>query len=257
MMVYTKNLILVCTGRDTAQAAERGLPVLHLCLGITPGGALQRLQLPTRQTHCLLGLCDPPAEMTDFDPARLASDLVFEAQRTGAPGVFADFERDTPHSRALLTAFDHALHDADLPFYVPLACGRALPHAILTTPTALSGGSLTAYISSLQGMYGAARIAAFLQPVSQDFTLPSATPNGKTLTRTERENLLSHTGSQTFFSRELCAKYFTYTDAENRAHFVLYDDASTLEAKLAQLSGCGVHTVFALFPDAAALIDPA
>ena len=44
-MVYTKNLILVCTGRDTGYAAKHGIPVLHLCLGITPTGALQRLQL--------------------------------------------------------------------------------------------------------------------------------------------------------------------------------------------------------------------
>ena len=75
----------------------------------------------------------------------------------------------------------------------------------------------------------------------------------------ERENAhagRARTGSQTFFSRELCAKYFTYTDSENRAHFVLYDDPSTLEAKLAQLAGCGVQTVFALFPDAEMLLSP-
>ena len=193
-MVYTKNLILVCTGRDTARAARLGLPVLHLCLGVTPAGALQRLQLPTAGAHCLLGLCDPPHDLTACRADRLAADLVFEAQRAGAPGVFADFEHDTPAGRRLLAAFDDALHEADIPFYVPLACGRFLSHAVLTTPTALSGGSLTAYISSLQGIYGAARIAAFLQPVSQDFTLPSASPNGKTLTQTERENRPDHDG---------------------------------------------------------------
>ncbi|GAB2044368.1 hypothetical protein AGATL06_08650 [Agathobaculum sp. TL06] len=255
-MVYTKNLILVCTGRDTVYAAKHGIPVLHLCLGITPTGALQRLQLPTVQARCLLGLCDPPRSLADCNADRLAADLVFEAKRTGAPGVFADFEHDTPRGRMLLAAFDKALHEAEIPFYVPLACGRSLTHAILTTPTALSGGSLTDYISSLQGIYGAARIAAFLQPVSQDFTLPSNSPNGKPLTDTERETLLGRTGSQTFFSRELCAKYFTYTDSEGRAHFVLFDDASTLEAKLAQLSGCGVQAVFALFPDAKQLLSP-
>nr|WP_297171420.1 hypothetical protein [uncultured Agathobaculum sp.] len=255
-MVYTKNLVLVCTGRDALRAAKQGMPVLHLCLGITSAGALQRLQLPTTETRCLLGLCDPPPDLAACNADRLAADLVFEARRTGAPGVFADFEHDTPQIRLLLAAFDRALHEAGIPFYVPLACGRTLTYAILTTPTALSGGSLTAYISSLQGIYGAARIAAFLQPVSQDFTLPSASPNGKILTPSERDNLLARTGSQTFFSRELCAKYFTYTDTDGHAHFVLFDDASTLEAKLAQLSGCGVQTVFALFPDAVELISP-
>ena len=116
--------------------------------------------------------------------------------------------------------------------------------------------SVTDYISSLQGIYSAARIAAFLQPVSQDFTLPSPTPNGVSLSAAARAALLAQTGAQPFFSRELCAKYFTYMNADGQAHFVLYDDDSTLAAKLAQLAGCGVQNVFALFPDAAGLLKP-
>ena len=168
----------------------------------------------------------------------------------------ADFEHDTPLNRRLLAAFDEALYDADIPLYVPLECGRTLSHAILTVSTAISGGSLTEYISSLQGIYSAARIAAFLQPVSQDFTLPSPTPNGISLSAAARAALLAQTGAQPFFSRELCAKYFTYMNTDGQAHFVLYDDDSTLAAKLAQLAGCGVQNVFALFPDAAGLLKP-
>lgn len=220
MMVYTKNLILVCTGRDTTKAASLGMPVLQLCLGISQSGALQRLKVSVVQRHCLLGVTD------------------------------------TPLNRRLLAAFDEALYDADIPLYVPLECGRTLSHAILTVSTAISGGSLTEYISSLQGIYGAARIAAFLQPVSQDFTLPSPTPNGVSLSAAARAALLAQTGAQPFFSRELCAKYFTYMNADGQAHFVLYDDDSTLAAKLAQLAGCGVQNVFALFPDAAGLLNP-
>ena len=163
---------------------------------------------------------------------------------------------NTPLNRRLLAAFDEALYDADIPLYVPLECGHTLSHAILTVSTAISGGSLTEYISSLQGIYGAARIAAFLQPVSQDFTLPSPTPNGVSLSAAARAALLAQTGAQPFFSRELCAKYFTYMNADGQAHFVLYDDDSTLAAKLAQLAGCGVQNVFALFPDAAGLLKP-
>ena len=60
MMVYTKNLILVCTGRDTTKAASLGMPVLQLCLGISQSGALQRLKVSAVQRHCLLGVTDPP-----------------------------------------------------------------------------------------------------------------------------------------------------------------------------------------------------
>lgn len=254
VMTFTNNLILVCTGADTARAVASGLPVLHLCLAVTESGALRRLQLQTTHARGLLGVRDLPMRLDSFDADRLAADLVYEAKRVGALGVFADFERDTADSRRVLGAFDRALAGAELPFYVPLACGHGAHHAILTVETAVSGGSLVEHISSLQGMHGARRIAAFLRPVSNDFVLPSATPDGTALTDEAREALLSKTGSQVFFSRELCAKYFTYSDAENRAHFVLFDDVSTLQAKLAQLSGCGVGTVFALYPDAKDLL---
>lgn len=69
MMVYTKNLILVCTGRDTTKAASLGMPVLQLCLGISPSGALQRLKVSVVQRHCLLGVTDPP-QAINFCSAR-------------------------------------------------------------------------------------------------------------------------------------------------------------------------------------------
>ena len=243
-MVYTKNLVAVCAGRDAVRAAAQGMQVLHLCLGLSENGALERRQLPAMQRGCFLGLCDPPRGLRLCNPERLALDLAFEAKRVNAPGVFADFERETAQTLALLRAFDEALAEDGIPLYVPVNIGRDLEHAVLTVSTALSGGSLTAYFSSLQGIYGAHRVAAFLQPVSQDFTLPSAA----------RAALLAETGAQVFFSHELCARYFTYTDREGAAHFVLFDDADTLAAKLAQLTGCGVQTVFALYPDAAGLI---
>ena len=89
-MVYTKNLILVCTGRDTTKAALLGMPVLQLCLGISQSGALQRLKVSAVQRHCLLGVTDPPQAINFCSAERIAADLVFEARRTEAPGVFAD-----------------------------------------------------------------------------------------------------------------------------------------------------------------------
>lgn len=85
MMVYTKNLILVCTGRDTTKAASLGMPVLQLCLGISQSGALQRLKVSVVQRHCLLGVTDPPQAINFCSAERIAADLVFEARRTEAP----------------------------------------------------------------------------------------------------------------------------------------------------------------------------
>ena len=91
------------------------MPVLQLCLGISQSGALQRLKVSAVQRHCLLGVTDPPQAINFCSAERIAADLVFEARRTEAPGVFADFEHDTPLNRRLLAAFDEALYDADIP----------------------------------------------------------------------------------------------------------------------------------------------
>lgn len=254
-MIDTTHLILVCTGRDTVQAAARGLPVLHLCLSVTENGVLRRTQLPTVQTRCILGISELPPALPLSRARTLAADIAFEAKSKQANGVFADFEQNTPACRALLAALDHQLFDSGMTLYVPVACGQAAPHAVITVSTAISGGSLTGYIAAQQKTYGAARVAAFLQPISRNFPLPSRSPEGILLTESEREELLLRTGSQVFFSRELCAKYFTYTDEKGTAHFVLFDDASTLEAKLTQLVGCGVSPIFALFPDAQMLLE--
>ena len=117
-MVYTKNLVAVCAGRDAVRAAAQGMQVLHLCLGLSENGALERRQLPAMQRGCFLGLCDPPRGLRLCSPERLALDLAFEAKRVNAPGVFADFERETAQTLALLRAFDEALaEDGKTPLY--------------------------------------------------------------------------------------------------------------------------------------------
>ena len=254
MMVYTKNLILVCTGRDTTKAASLGMPVLQLCLGISQSGALQRLKVSAVQRHCLLGVTDPPQAINFCSAERIAADLVFEARRTERRRI-RGFEHDTPLNRRLLAAFDEALYDADIPLYVPLECGRTLSHAILTVSTAISGGSLTEYISSLQAfmaLRGLPRFCSRFRRIS-----PCRHPRRTAFHSVpQQEPRCSRRPAHSRSSRELCAKYFTYMNADGQAHFVLYDDDSTLAAKLAQLAGCGVQNVFALFPDAAGLLKP-
>ena len=125
-MVYTKNLVAVCAGRDAVRAAAQGMQVLHLCLGLSENGALERRQLPAMQRGCFLGLCDPPRGLRLCSPERLALDLAFEAKRVNAPGVFADFERETAQTLALLRAFDEALAEDGIPLYVPVNIGRDL-----------------------------------------------------------------------------------------------------------------------------------
>lgn len=250
-MQPTKNLILVCAGADTAAAAAHGLPLLQLCLGVGRGGAVSRLTLPAKLEGCYLGVSDLGLE-GDI-PSFCAESLVHEVKMQNMCGIFADIETDSPAARALLGPLDEQMYEAGLPLFVPLGQAETVQHAMLVVETAVSGGSLDDYFDELQQKYPG-RIAAALRPVSADFLLPAQDSEGAPLPETERTALQQSCGAQVFFSRELCAKYFTYMDKSQNGHFVLYDDCSTLEAKLRRLDARGVRHVFALYPDVAALL---
>ena len=59
--------------------------------------------------------------------------------------------------------------------------------------------------------------------------------------------------SSVYFSRELMAKYFTYS-AGSGTHFVLFDDAETLRQKVKLAQNLGIQTAFLMFPEISDLV---
>ena len=55
-------------------------------------------------------------------------------------------------------------------------------------------------------------------------------------------------GPAVFFSQDLCARYFTYS-RDGEAHFVLFDDADTLNQKLRLGAGMGFAAAFFMWPE--------
>ncbi len=51
-----------------------------------------------------------------------------------------------------------------------------------------------------------------------------------------------------FYSHDLCAKYFTFTDVEE-SRFVLFDDADTLRRKLRMGQDLGFTAGFLMYPE--------
>ena len=233
------------------RAQKSGLPRLHLSLGLRPDGGLRRLTLPGPDgAGCYLGVCDLGMERFS---ASACAQLIEEAQRLGAAGLAADCERDSAPVREFLAALDSQCAARGLPLFVPLARADCVQNAIVIADTAISGGSLRDRFGALLRRYPG-RVAADLRPVSRDFLLPAADPEGVPLSADERDALCARTGAQTFFSRELCARYFTYMDSAANGHFVLFDDADTLREKCRCLEAVGVRQVFARYPDVRPLL---
>ena len=114
----------------------------------------------------------------------------------------------------------------------PGAVRTLLPHAQVCISSALSGGTLVQRLREAQERFGRDRVVLALQRVAEDFFLPSPTGSGTPLTQEELRERIQQRQPSIFFSHELCARYFTYMSRESGAHFVLYDDASTLAKKL-------------------------
>ena len=130
----------------------------------------------------------------------------------------------------MLRDLDALLEAAHLPLFVPVGQAAQVQHAHLVAETALSGGNLEDYLGDLLEQYPG-RLAAALRPISADYRLPAQSSEGTPLSRTDRVALQQKYGAQSFFSRDLCAKYFTYQQ-DGQAHFVLFDDADTIRCKL-------------------------
>ncbi len=133
--------------------------------------------------------------------------------------------------------------------YVPQAYADCGKQARVLIGTALSGGSLERRLYEAVERYGAERVALEVERVSSDFYLPSPDGEGRSLGREELQKLIDEKNPFVFFSHELCARYFTYMDKTSGAHFILFDDASSLRQKLALAGQFRIRDAFFLYPE--------
>jgi len=81
-----------------------------------------------------------------------------------------------------------------------------------------------------------------------EFILPAPSGEGAPLSEEELRLLMEREQPTVFFSRDLCARYFTYA-RDGRVHFVLFDDAETLNRKVQIGASLGFTTAFFMWPE--------
>ena len=115
--------------------------------------------------------------------------------------------------------------------------------------TAVSGGSFEEHLREVISLYGGSQhIALDVQLLRMCFSLPAHTGLGEPLTPEKLDTLLHAQGPAVFFSRDLCARYFTCTRS-GQAQFILFDDAGTLRQKLRLGQQLGVAAAFFQWPE--------
>lgn len=249
-----ENIVLVTTDSDRARLPapfSRRLCFSH-CL--STAAALRRRVAMLEPSSSILGVSDLTPLRSRGNAGQLCADLEAEVRALGCPGVFLDLEQNVSVLQEFLALADERFAACGIPLYVPERCSGGLRHAVVVCEGSVSGGSFDQRFTGLLEQYGGGRVAAMLQPACTAFCLPSQNAGGTPLTQTELEQLRSRSGAQTYFSKELCAKYFTYMDENAQGHFVLFDDASTMQEKHRRLSAMGIHPCFILAQDAGLLL---
>ena len=228
-------------------AKPRGVTPVHMAYALSERGALAR---SARPSGGLMGLSDRGRAALP-DRAALVRAIVRECAAQGFRGVLADLdEAAPPDRRPFLSALAEALAQSGRTLYVPMAL--AVPHARALAGTAVSGGSLHEHLRALVRAHGAQRLALDVQRLRMDFPVPSFSAEGRPLTAAELDERCAR-GGAVFYSHALGARYFTYRDG-TQTHFVVFDDADTLRAKLSLGESLGIREAFFMLPEVSDLL---
>lgn len=246
-MNISEKLILATVEGDGERALP-DFPCLHLCYCAGEGSQLVSHYSIHHPEHSYMGILESPGHPSLALPEKFAEAVVYEAKRLQFAGVFADIE-DPVQQKAMLPALDEALHAADIPLFVPMSAESQVNYALLTLQTDISGGSLEEYVSKYIKQYGVQRLAAHLVPICADYKLPTLKAGDKGLHPKDIEALIQKYNASIFYSKELQCNYFTYMDDSSHGHFVVFDNARTLEKKLENLSQMGLGHFFMVYPD--------
>lgn len=243
------QIYLAVTPEASREALGHCRNLAHVAYRIGPGSALLRRSLLLQNKGGLLSVSDREAPFID-SPEDLRDAVLRECGRRGYSGVLLDFEEAPRRDRtAFVSALAPALSVSRRTLFLPEAYASAAPGAVILLCTAVSGGSFSQYLQEAVAQAGGAgRLALDVQRLRMDFRLPARSGEGEPLTGEALGKLMERERPAVFFSQDLCARYFTYT-RDGEAHFVLFDDADTLNQKLRLGAGMGFCAAFLMWPE--------
>lgn len=243
------QLIITTPPQSMSEATSHGLPVAYMAYRIGQNLNLLRANM---SFHLRAGLMvihhsgfDGKGDATNF-----CRQVIRECSVRNFDGIILDFE-GSPHPllEQVINKLASITATRGWPLYVPEEYAHVSKHTRIMIPSALSGGSLSQRLEDAIQNYGAHRVALAIQRVAEDFTLPAQNGCGKALTQDELKQRIQSRGPSIYFSDELCAHYFTYVSSQTGAHFVLFDNASSIRRKIQLAKSMQVCACIVAWPE--------
>ena len=249
------QIYLAVTPEEYQNAARHCRSFAHVAYRIGTDSTLLRQSLLLQTRGGLLTVSDRDTPKIEH-PEKLCAAVLRECSRRSYGGVLLDFEESVSHDRlAFAEQLGHLLSNSRRSLYVPDQYARSVSSSIPLICTAISGGNFTERLKEAAGLRGSAgRLALDVQRLRMDFRLPAKTGRGTPLSAGELQVLIEREQPAVFFSQDLCARYFTYIH-NGDAHFVLFDDADTLNQKLQIGASLGFAAAFFMWPEIKDIAD--
>jgi len=227
---------------DLPDMAALRAPQLFLAYRCSPAGGLARDAHVGRPRGNLMGVYQTD-DLKTADAGRFSRDVLTECLTHGFGGVYIDFD---PSAADKAERLSHLLASRGVAHFVPHTLAQAAPRAYLTVPSAISGGSYLDMLDDYKIRYNNRRLCLEVVRVCSDFELPAKNAAGRALSARELQQLLAAAGGHPYFSRELCAKYFTTRAPDGNAHFVLFDDPETVRIKIKEAFDKDLRAAFVM-----------
>lgn len=243
------RIYLTVSPEEVREAAPFQKPLAHAAYRIGEGSSLLSRNLLVQTRGGLLVLSDRAAPPIDR-PEALASAILRECARRDYGGVVLDFENPLREDlRRLTSALSRQCAAGRRTLYVPESYAQAAERRIVIVNTAVSGGNFETHIREICAQYGGPQnVALDIQRLRMDFRLPARNGQGRPLSPEALTALTQERHPAVFFSRDLCARYFTYSK-NGEGRFVLFDDADTLRQKLCLGQQLGISAAFFQWPE--------
>ena len=234
---------------EQQEASKYGRSFAHVAYRIGPGSTLLRQNLLLQTRGGLLSISDREAPLIE-EPDALCAAVLRECGRRGYSGAVLDFEESPRHDRVIFAErLERALSASRKALYLPEDYLPSPKTAVPLICTAMSGGTFTERLQeAIRIRGGAGRLALDIQRLRMDFRLPARSGQGKPLSGEALDQLMAREAPAVFFSQDLCARYFTYTE-KGETHFVLFDDADTLNQKVKTGAKMGFAAAFFMWPE--------
>lgn len=241
------DLYLAADSGRLQQAMTCTAHLAHMSYRLGSDGTLLASPLPDTLRGGLLMLSDEDGAYPEA-PEGLCRRLLQECLHRRYAGVILDAAPPENFCRTL----DELLFRQGRKLFLPEKAAQFAPHGTAVVCTACTSGSLEDKLAEAAEHWGAEHLALDLQRMMIDFPLSASGGDAVPLTPDRLHRLAE--GRPTYFSRPLCARYFTYhTDGGSR--FVLFDDAQTLKSKMETAEKLGIRQGFFMLPEVEDLLS--